>query len=380
MTLSGIPVGSSVRSHRAALALGIAVAALAAPAPAQNCANTSVGFTPLNDLAQGTYQGFQGGLYPGGSNQRPPEHQSAGMQQAFLVLPRNSSGGIDLVNGKIGLIAVGMSNARIHFQRFAQLAMSDPLKSDQVVIVNSAQGGQPAEDIDDPAAPYWTFVAGEVQAAGLTPQQVQVVWMLEANRAPTAPFPEHAENLRDQFAEIVRITRSYYPRARLLYLGARIYAGYATTNLNPEPYAYEQGFSCKWLIEDQIQGVAGLNFDPSLGPVEAPWLAYGPYMWADGLVPRSDGLIWECSDLQADGTHPSFSGATKYAQALIAFFRNDTTTRGWYRGEVQPPGPFRADPDRSGALRSGGTISGPGLQRDAGDRRREAPADFHDHP
>jgi len=36
---------------------------------------TSVGLIPLTDLGAGTYQGFQGGLYPGGTNEPPAAYQ-----------------------------------------------------------------------------------------------------------------------------------------------------------------------------------------------------------------------------------------------------------------------------------------------------------------
>ncbi len=35
-------------------------------------AATSPSFTPLTDLGRGTYRSFPGGLYPGGSTNRPP--------------------------------------------------------------------------------------------------------------------------------------------------------------------------------------------------------------------------------------------------------------------------------------------------------------------
>lgn len=117
----------------------------------------------------------------------------------------------------------------------------------------------------------------------------------------------------------------------LVYLSSRIYAGYATSLLNPEPYSYQSGFSIKWLIENQIDGAADLNFDPARGTVEAPWLAWGPYLWADGLTPRSDGLIWECADLRdTDGTHPSASGCRKVADMLLTFFKSEKTAAPWF--------------------------------------------------
>lgn len=57
-----------------------------------------------------------------------------------------------------------------------------------------------------------------------------------------------------------------------------------------------------------------------MGPVVAPWLGFGPYLWTDGLTPRSDGLVWTCADVQPDGTHPSLSGRVKIASLLQDFF------------------------------------------------------------
>lgn len=76
-----------------------------------------------------------------------------------------------------------------------------------------------------------------------------------------------------------------------------------------------------------------LNFDASRGAVKAPWLAWGPYMWADGTTPRSDGLTWVCSDFQSDGTHPASSARQKVAQMLLNFFKSDSTTT-WF---LNPP-------------------------------------------
>src|SRR5260370_27027406 len=44
--------------------------------------------------------------------------------------------------------------------------------------------------------------------------------------------------------------------------------------------------------------------------------------WANGLLPRSDGLVWTCQDLQADGTHPSVPvGRVKVATQLLNFLK-----------------------------------------------------------
>jgi len=312
--------------------------ALPSSAAAQDCSKTSVGFTPLNDLGTGTYQGFEGGLYPGGASVRPAGHEAAGLAQAALVVPRDAAGNPDPAGGKIVLLSIGLSNTSIEFSRLMTLAAADPLKDPRVVLVNGAQGGWAAEDIVDPAAAYWSNVDARLAASGVTPAQVQAVWLKEANRAPTEPFPQDAQTLEGQLEIIAGVVRSRYPNARLGYLASRIYAGYAVTNLNPEPFAYESGFAVKGLIGNQIAGKPALNFDPAAGAVKAPWLSWGPYLWADGLTPRSDGLIWECSDFQSDGTHPNDAGADKVAGLLLAFLQTDSTTQGWYL--AQPGGIF----------------------------------------
>ena len=166
----------------------------------------------------------------------------------------------------------------------------------------------------------------------MTVAQVQVAWLKQANIQPTEPFPKHAEKLAADVTTIIQLLTQRFPNLRLVYLSSRIYAGYATTPLNPEPYAYESAFAVRDVIDQQIAGGAALNYDRSRGAMKAPLLLWGPYLWADGLTPRkSDGLIWTRDDLREDGTHPSAtSGREKVAQLLLAFLKNDATARPWF--------------------------------------------------
>ena len=100
--------------------------------------------------------------------------------------------------------------------------------------------------------------------------------------------------------------------------------------MNPEPSAFESGFSVRWLIEKQLDGDPSLNFLPSRGKVMAPFLSWGPYLWADGSKPGSDGRVWLPEDLAKDCTHPSLSGDAKVSQMLMDFFKSDPTTTPWF--------------------------------------------------
>lgn len=321
-----------------ALALRAALgAALALPSPvaAANCANTSVGLTPINDLGVGLYKGFEGGLYPGGSNARPAAHDAAGLALANAIVPLDTLGNPS-PSGRIVFISIGMSNTTQEFSAFVDSANADPLKNPRVQVIDCAQGGQSACVIDDPAAPYWTTVLTRIVNAGARPAQVQVAWIKQACQTSyylAAPdsFPGGMEILRGSMATVVRILKDQYPNVKIAFLSSRTYGGYATSNLNPEPWAYESGFAMKWLIEEQIDGVDSLNFDPNAGPVEAPWLAWGPYLWADGLTPRSDGLIWRCEEFREDdGTHPSDLGRAKVASILKSFCHAEAAATPWY--------------------------------------------------
>ena len=98
------------------------------------------------------------------------------------------------------------------------------------------------------------------------------------------------------------------------------------------------------MIKQQINGAPELNYDPAHGTVRAPWLSWGPYLWADGLNPRSDGLTYACSDFQSDGTHPAPDGAReKVAQMLLNFFKTDSVARLWFRRQVNSIADFDGD-------------------------------------
>jgi hypothetical protein len=238
-------------------------------------------------------------------------------------------------DGKIVLLSIGMSNTTQEFSTFKPMADRDPQKDPRLVIVDGAQGGMTAATIINLESArgeqYWNVVSARLKAAEVTPEQVQVAWIKEADAGPTGPFPDYAVKLENELARIAQILTEKFPNIKLAYCSNRIYAGYATTSLNPEPYAYHSGFSVKWLIEKQINGDPGLNYDPARGPVKAPWLSWGPDLWADGVKPRRDGLTYVRSDLVGDGTHPAPNGArVKVARLLLDFFKTDSTAKLWF--------------------------------------------------
>ncbi|MGD8501607.1 MAG: hypothetical protein PVJ86_13225, partial [Phycisphaerales bacterium] len=249
-------------------------------------------------------------------------------------------------DGKIVLLSLGMSNTTQEFSQFKKMADADPNKSAGVVIVDCAQGGQAAGQWAYPEKykrtdrgtgrqrpSPWAVMDERIKNAGVTAGQVQLVWIKQAEMGPAnlGEFPKHARVLQENIAVILRKLKARFPNLRIAYLSSRIYAGYAGGPLNPEPYAYESAFSVRWLIENQIAGKPGLNYDAKKGKVESPLLLWGPYLWGDGVRPRkSDSLVWKCADLADDGTHPSQSGRQKVAEMLLQFFKTDVNAKGWF--------------------------------------------------
>jgi hypothetical protein len=153
------------------------------------------------------------------------------------------------------------------------------------------------------------------------------------------PFPERQEIYREQLQAVLRILKANYPNLQLAFISSHQYAGYGTGNITDPGNGYEHGFGVKWTIESQILGEGDLNADPAAGPITAPWIAWGPYTWADGVNPRSDGLVWECSDFGRDGSHPSAAGSLKLGGLLLDFFTSDPAATPWFLGDGIEPRP-----------------------------------------
>jgi hypothetical protein len=304
--------------------------------PRRLAGKTSVRFKPLTEMtAEDRYQGEDGGLYGGGKNEPTVAHRAAARAETAKIQPLDSDGK-PAADGKIVLVSISMSNATQEFSTFKRLADADPDKSAKVTIVDCAQGGQAMAQWVQAEARAWKEAERRLEQAGVTPRQVQVAWIKLANIGPRGDLTEHGKKLKSDTQVVLHNARTKFPNLRIAYLGSRIYAGYATGGLNPEPYAYEGAFAVRWLVQDQVKGDAALNFDPKRGEVKSPLLLWGPYFWADGLTPRkSDGLVWKREDLGDDGTHPSDSGRRKVADMLLTFFKTDAEAKTWFAKKGQ---------------------------------------------
>jgi len=279
----------------------------------------SIDLTPLTDLGSAQYLGFAGGLYTDGKDEPSSVYAETGVALGAAVRPLDRNGEPSL-SGKIAMISIGMSNTSHEFLQFIQLA--DARKNSSLVMIDAAREGAAATEIAVPYGDYWTLVNSQLQGSEISAPQVQVVWLKTALARDRRSFPENARLLQRTLRSIVEILSAKFPQLKLVYISSRTYGGYSESDLSPEPGAYESGFGVKWFIEECIS-----NSRPDRS---IPWISWGPYLWANGLTPRGDGLIWKRSDFESDGVHMSAQGALKVATMLLEFFQKDITAKPWF--------------------------------------------------
>src|SRR5262249_4032635 len=162
----------------------------------------------------------------------------AARKETAQIVPRDRDGNPS-PDGKIVLISISMSNWTQEFSLFKQIADRDPDKSPLVTIVDCAQGGQTMARWADARANPWSVAEQRLKQAGVTGAQGQAAWIKIANAGPTGELAEHGKPLQHDTVAVLQNARARFPNLRIVYLESRIFAGYATSGLNPEPYAYE---------------------------------------------------------------------------------------------------------------------------------------------
>lgn len=299
-----------------------------------NVAGTSTPLVPITDLGTGTYLGTEGGLYPNGSNVMPASHDADGVAFADAIQPLDGNGNPD-PNGKYGLLSLGLSVTFENYFYLQQAGLADTSLNSHLVLVNGANPNLTAARYANPNDPIWaTEMNYFIPQTGLTPNQIVAAWVMVIDGYPTGTFPADMTKLQGEYETIAQNLHTKFPNLTMAFFSSRDYSGYSNGRVqpdDPEPYAYETAFAVRGMIEDQLNGNANLNYNPANGPVMAPWLSWADYDWANGMIPRSDGLVWTCQDFLPDGTHNSLpSGREKDANMLMNFLKTDDATVPWF--------------------------------------------------
>jgi len=188
---------------------------------AQDCSNTSEGFTPLPDMsAVATYNGHLGRLYEsvGTPTNTVPAAHDADLLTAMGNVEKLDATGAPSPTGKIVVIATGMSNAR---QKWAEFMRDVPDRNPAIVLVNGAQTNRTAAEWADEDSDVWATMNTALAAKSVNRLQVQVVWLEHAIGGPTGDFATHLAQLAGYYKEIVQNLSSFFPNAQLLFWSSR---------------------------------------------------------------------------------------------------------------------------------------------------------------
>jgi hypothetical protein len=335
---------------------------------------------PIMDMtAADNYLSFPGGLYENSSDTVPADHDADGKAAAALIQPLDTNGNPS-ATGKVILISFGMSNAAIEFGSFVSIAeASRQVNQTTLYISNSALSDQDAcywfpatgpPSCNSTVENEYDRIAANMSASGVSAAQVQIAWIDSANGRdhsenrgcqPLGTLclslcdpstvgcvnnenTTNALNEEEEFGETMRAAKTRFPNLKLLFFSSRVYGGYASaSDADPEPFAYETGYGIKWLIQAQINQISTGTVDPVGGDLSygsAPWIAWGPYFWADGPNPRSDGLVWcngqsgsPCKgevDFGPGGLHLNTTGGNKAGNLLLNYFLTSPYTQAWF--------------------------------------------------
>ena len=232
-------------------------------------------------------------------------------------------------------MGVGVSTLLYEMIPFVPLATADPAKNPHLVVINGGEAQANASDFATLSSPFWgTLLNYLVPNTGVTINRLWPSCSKTSIRSRPAPIPlPDVATLQTEFETVAQNMLVNFPNVKLMYFASRMYSGYSgTVDLaDPEPYAYEAGFAMRGAILDQINGAPNLNYKPANGAVLAPWMSWGPYTWANGLIARSDGLTYSCQDVRSDGRHPSvLYGAPKVAGEFLNFLKTADSTAPWF--------------------------------------------------
>jgi len=270
------------------------------------------------------YRGkYETGLYPGGKNEIPKDHLEAGKRVAATILPLDVTGKPDRKGGRITAIIKGHSNCRMYFEALETTLLLrdwssrlDPCFN----IINAAVGGQQLPEIVQLQGRVWDLAKNLLERPGFSAQQVQVLFLhttyhgaVNKDRMPPGEFPERMKRMQHDLLTVLEHCALIYPQLKIAYLtcdGFRYFTGF-------EPHVWREAFGFKWLIESQIKGRAGTEFEGKKRRI--PWLQWGPYIWDS---------TWHASYF-TDGVHPAPKARAIFIERYWEHLRGDPVTKTW---------------------------------------------------
>jgi hypothetical protein len=251
----------------------------------------------------------------------------------WLRLVDTGKPAVTAVDGVIGVVCVGMSNATQECSQYVTQvrgAWAGEINP-QVRVVDCAVGGNAIEEWINAASDnlLWdACITRKLATAGIRPDQVRVLYHKAADQYTTGPnntaLPAYPDTRSDYAAFLANLSAFAarvpvkFPSVQAVYTTSRSYGGFAgNQNARGEPLSYEEGHALNTWLRERAGSVPGV------------WFGWGPYIWAPPCASGTNGtgMCWVREDFVDDGVHPSASGRLKVATAIHARLLKEA----WYR-------------------------------------------------
>jgi len=281
---------------------------------------------------------ISGGIFPNGSNY-PAATQSQRILEATNAIKPLDENGNASPSGKIGFLAVGASNPVHEWNRFVDMALSDPATNEDTVYINGCIGGVSIEDMNSgqsAVGDYFAKLTNTVMAEGITPEQVQVIWFKSdclSHEMWNMTQDEYIQYFADNFSITLQKLYDTFPNLQIVYTSGRNNPYVDETSdiylSHGGPRAYFNQLGYREVMDRQVTGDADLI---SYGAgKKAPVLSWSTPLYTYPLgTANGSGHVWESVDVVNDGVHPTDSGQIKVATLLHNFFSTDTQAKRWY--------------------------------------------------
>lgn len=249
------------------------------------------------------------------------------------------------VEGKIGVICIGMSTLNSIAGRLVSKYHEDAERHSSVTLVNGGISGKVSRFWSDPDDNCWTTLADRIAAAGLTTAQIQMVWVMMTNSYPAT----YGVMTQAQLLAIFSNLKSKYAALQVGWMSSHPYTGYSTDDRVPEPTAYDDsllmagnvghGSMPFWVdfYDVWCDGTTANARTSKVGTAESSYAAFG----------------WLCEDVSTDGVHPGSSGRTKIQRSIQERWRIDPVAVAFWEGGGEPSVP--PPPPRRGLIVGGGS-------------------------
>lgn len=205
-----------------------------------------------------------------------------------------------------------MSNWNQEIRAFTRLMRAEAVRG--IIWFNAGRGNWPLDEMVRQADAYWLWVKELRERRNITTDQIKVWFVKNSVRHGTT-----IEAYKFLMQQHIERTVRELPHLEQIFISSAIYSGYGDEGApRSEPGAFYEGVA----VDQFVNGRIG----------KTPWTSWGPYLWANGMKPRGDDLIWECNAFEyKDGIHPDIKGENLVAEMLYRFMRQSPATT-WFTG------------------------------------------------